>query len=159
MKMTHKVKAIIRDEHGNVTHEQEASNTISNGDASSSVDNGYVMALALLFNDDNGYFIDPTSALDEMELGTGTPSNSGLGTPVSPTTVESITKTWDVSSWSAPIVTASVTWDSSYGALSGITEATLANVDGDIFAYKSFTPALSKTAGGDLTIEWSITMS
>lgn len=151
------VKATLRDKDGNIIHEQEGYNTVTNGDPDS-VNNGFVLILDRMFN--NGDFYDPDDYINKMKLGTGTPSNSGLGSPTSSYKTISL-DTIDKSTPSAPFLKATGTWDSGDGALSGITEAGLFadGIDTTLFAFKTFTPALSKTAEGTLTIEWTITIS
>jgi hypothetical protein len=164
MQIKHKVTATIKDKSGKVIHTQEGENAVTTGDPTS-VHNGFVWLLDRAFGD--GTYFDPDDNINKMMLGTGTPSNSGLGTPktgVPGTTLlafKSGSPTWDVSTLTAPVITATCDWDSSFDALSGITEAGLF-VDGtdyEMIAYKTFSPALSKTTGGTLTIEWEITMS
>lgn len=164
MQIKHKVTAIIRDKDGNITHTQEGNNTVTSGDPTS-IHNGLVWLLDRAFGD--GEYYDPDDFINKMMLGTGTPSNSGLGTPktgVPGTTLLAFkagSPTWDISTLSAPVLTATCDWDSWFDALSGITEAGLFidGTDYEMFAYKTFSPALSKTTGGTLTIEWEITLS
>jgi hypothetical protein len=171
MKFTHNVTATIKDEYGNVIREQTNHNAITDGDATSSTyGNGYIFTLMRLFNDDDSsnLLMSPTSYLIGMELGTGTPDDDGLGTPYAGENTELLfdSITWDYSSLPAPKVTASCSWDSGFGALSGVTEAGLYVGDptspvsfDELFAYNTFTPALSKTSPGTITITWSITVS
>lgn len=166
MKFTHKVIAKVYDENGILVDEREGTNTVLSGDPTSDASqeyNGYVMALQRLLNDDDSGAIvsDEASALTQMELGTGTPDNEGLGTPyTSPSTIESFdTMTWDYTTSQTSIdVVISTAWDSSYVALSGITEAVIQNANDEPFASKTFSPALSKTTGGTITIEWTLTV-
>jgi hypothetical protein len=163
MKFINTVIAVIKDEHGNIIHTQKAKNTITTGDPVS-VENGLVYMLDRLF--DNGDYFDPDDTLSKMQLGTGTPSNSGLGTPktsplntmiaFSSVAFDTTGGTW----YSAPKIIATAIWDDTYGALSGISEAGLFTTPLEyMFAYKTFSPALSKTALGSITIEWEIQAS
>jgi len=163
MNLEHRVKAIVRDEFGNIVDVRKGHNTVTSGDPNpGTVENGYVMLLERMF-DDGAYYYDPASSVDRMQLGTGTPGNGGLGSAIAdaPNTIVTVgnSATLDKTTLTAPIMNIHVVWDSSYGAFSGITEAGLLNTDGELFAYKAFTPALSKTTGGSLTIDWSITAS
>ena len=166
MKLINTVKAVIKDEHGNVIHTQEAKNTITTGDPNS-VENGLIFMLMRLFNAQTPMYYDPTDYLDKMQLGTGTPSDSGLGNPItSPLdtmiSIDSIDFDETGGSWyTSPKMVASTTWDDTYGALSGITEAGLFNNAStpELFAYKTFSPALSKTALGSITITWEVQAS
>jgi hypothetical protein len=166
-----KLTAKVYDVSGELVHTQTGLNTVTTGDYTvSDTYNGRVLMLGLLTNDNNSaaFLFNKTDHanpdyLETMQLGTGTPDNNGLGTEyTSPgTTQESFdTITWDVSTQSTPKVTLSTSWTSGgYGALSGITEAALETTQSDVFAYKTFSPALSKTAGGTITLEWELTLS
>jgi hypothetical protein len=158
MKVKNHVKATIRDENGNIISIQEGHNTVTTGDPNT-VHNGLVLMLDRMFN--NGDFYDPSDYINKMRLGTGTPSNSGLGSPTGNYKTISVVGTIDITNLTAPKIKVKGTWDSGDGALSGITEAGLFadNVATTLFAYKTFTPALSKTAGGTLEIEWEVTFS
>lgn len=165
MKIKHKVTATIKDEQGRVVTVQEGHNTVTAGDPTS-VHNGFVWMLDRIFGD--GTYFDPDDFINKMMLGTGTPSNSGLGTPYAGVPGSTLIAfksgypTWDISTLTAPVITARCEWDSSFDAFSGITEAGLfvdGVVDYEMIAYKTFSPALSKTTGGTLIIEWEITIS
>lgn len=151
------VKATIKDGNGNIVKIQKGHNTITNGDPDT-VFNGFVLVLDRMFN--NGDFYDPDDFINKMRLGTGTPSNSGLGSPTGSYKTISL-DTIDKSSPSAPFIKATGTWDAGDGALSGITEAGLFadGIGTTLFAYKTFSPALGKAADGTLIIEWTITVS
>lgn len=155
MKITHRVIATIRDEHGNVTHVQEGKNAITDADPVSS-NNGLVMMLDLLSG--KGEYYTVTEYVSRMKLGTGTPGDSGLGSETGSLKTTTFPTSIDISDPTAPEIDLRGTWDSGDGALSGITEAGLfnSNVSPKLFAYKTFSPALSKTTGGTLTIDWTI---
>jgi len=165
-----KINVIAReyDEDGNLVKEQGGHNAICVGDpdpTGGNSENGLVYALIRMFDVAGTYATRYTNTdfISDMELGTGTPSNDGLGSPYSSfSTVESIdidSSSLDESSLTAPFITLSTTWDSTYGAISGVTEAVLLTESGQAFAYKAITPALSKTSAGTLVIEWKITLS
>jgi hypothetical protein len=158
MKFRNYVKAIIKDKDGKIVKIQKGCNTITNGDPDT-VNNGFVLILDRMF--DNGDFYDPDDFINKMGIGTGTPSNSGLGSTLNKDKTLEVVGTIDKSTPSAPFIKVKGVWDSGDGALSGITEAGLIadGIGTTLFAYKTFTPALSKTAGGTLTIEWTVTVS
>ncbi len=163
LNIKHKVKAIERDKFGNIVKVQSGTNTVTSGEpVPGTVENGYVMVLERMF-DDGATIYDPAASLDRMQLGTGTPGNSGLGAAIAAganlISTAGNSATLDKTTLTAPKMDVSVTWGASYGALTGITEAGILNADGELFAYKAFTPALSKDAAGSLTIEWSVTAS
>jgi hypothetical protein len=165
--------AKIYDVDGNLVNVQEGHNAITDGDATTSTyGNGFIFTLMRLFNDDNSgaLLMDEDSAIVAMEMGTGTPDDDGLGTPyTTPDTELAIASlTWDYSTLTEPEILASCSWGpgSPYNvSLSGITEAVLlTGTTGPLstnepFAYKTFTPALSKTAGGVITLEWTIAVT
>lgn len=162
MQIKHKVTATQKDKDGNIINVQEGHNTVTTGNPNS-IHNGLVWLLDRAFGD--GEYFDPDDTINKMMLGTGSPGNSGLGTPLTgvpgSTLIAFASTAWDISTLSAPVLTATCDWDSSFDALSGITEVGLF-IDGteyEMFAYKTFSPALSKTDGGTLTIEWEITLS
>lgn len=163
MKLINTVTAVIKDEYGNVIHTQEDKNTITTGDPTS-VENGLVYLLDRIF--DNGDYFDPDDTISKMQLGTGTPSNSGLGNPItSPldTMIAFDSVAFDTSGspwYTSPKIKATAIWDSTFGALSGVTEAGLFTSPLEyMFAYKTFSPALSKTALGSITIIWEVQAS
>ena len=159
-----RVIATIKDKYGRVIYRQEGQNNITNGDpaAPTSDNNMLVFALERLCPNATSYF-DNTDTINKMQLGTGTPSNSGLGTPwASPKTIQSADCNLieAPSDWyEAPFVRNSVTWDFGDGAFSGITEAGLFNSATVLMAYKTFSPALSKIAEAELTIQWDFGLS
>jgi hypothetical protein len=167
MQIKHRVVAQVYDEKGNLIDEREGHNTVLTGvpttDATQEY-NGYVMILQRLLNDDDSGLIisDELSALTQMELGTGTPDNEGLGTPYTPTNTQ---ENFDSITWDYTTSTSSIdallttTWDATYPALSGVTEAAILNANDDPFASKTFSPALSKTTGGSIVINWTLTVS
>jgi hypothetical protein len=157
MQLTHKVIATERDASGKIIRVQEGHNTVTNGNPTT-VDNGRVMVLDYITGKDEYY--DSTDEIGKMKLGTGTPGNGGLGTPTGSYKTTTFPSVMDISNLSAPELVLRGTWDAGDGALSGITEAGLFSETGlELFAYKTFTPALSKTAGGTLEIDWTITAS
>lgn len=163
MKLINTVTAIVKDEHGNIVDKREEKNTITTGDPSS-VENGLVYLLDRMFG--NGDYFDPDDTIAKMQLGTGTPDNSGLGTPItSPDDTmivfDSVEFDPSGSPWyTSPKIQATCIWDSDFGALSGITEAGLFTDPLEyMFAYKAFSPALSKTALGSITIIWEVQIS
>jgi len=164
MRLVHKVTATEKDKHGKIVCVREGHNSVTTGDPAT-VHNGFVWILDRAFGD--GSYYDPGDTINKMQLGTGTPSNSGLGTPLTgvPTTTLIAFKTgypvWDVTTLSAPVIKARCEWDSTFDALSGVTEVGLFadNTDFVLIAHKTFSPGLSKTTGGTLTIDWEITLS
>ena len=163
------VRAIIRDDRGEILYTQEGKNSITKGVPNPGVThNGLVLLLERLF--DNGEIYDPADCLNKMQLGSGTPSDSGLGSPVtSPVntllafTGLSLDQTTPPSGnwYDSPKIIASCTWGASFGELNGISEAGLIadGSDTTLFAYKTFSPVLNKTANGEITIEWTIQVS
>jgi hypothetical protein len=158
-----KVTAVVKDEHGKITHVQEGKNVITEEDpvsAPSSENNGLIWLLERAFA--AGSYYDDDDYIKYMQLGKGTPTAAGLGSPyATEKTIQSGDIAFDevATSWyNDPTIEASVTWDSGDGAFSGITEVGLFTGDTSdiLFAYKEFTPALAKTAPGELTITWEI---
>jgi len=165
--LTHKVTAIMYDPEGIEISRQEGLNTVTTGDPTVPNHNGYVYILNRIFDDGTYSGYDPDDFVNKMQLGTGTPDNTGLGTPLTgvPSTTliafKSGYPTWDISTLAAPVITVRCEWDATFDALSGVTEAGLfADGVGQIMmAHKTFSPALSKTTGGTLAVEWEITLS
>lgn len=158
MRLKNIVIARVYDENGKLVKKQKGHNTVTNGDPDT-VNNGFVLILDRMF--DNGDFYDPDDFINKMGIGSGTPSNSGLGTTLNKDKTLQVVGTIDKSTPTAPFIKVKGVWDSGDGALSGVSEAGLIadGVGTTLFAYKTFSPALSKTAGGTLTIEWTITAS
>lgn len=158
------VVAKIYDENNQLIRKQKGHNELTNGTVGASVYNARVMFLQRMTGDnDSGGIPYNDSVITQMELGTGSsPNDSGLQTPYSPDTTEVIdTYTWDYTTTPATSVNVklSTSWDSSYPALSGINEAALQNFNNEALAIKTFSPALSKTTGGTITLEWTITLA
>jgi len=156
------VTVTITDGNGNITRQFTEKNTLTNGDPTTTY-NGRVMMLMTLSGDDDGGSIgmDSSSVLDNMQLGTGTADNTGLQTPITaaPTTTEiAATLVWDYTTPSQPKITYTCVWDSTFDALT-VSEAVLYNDFNDVFAYKNFSPALTKTTDGTIQIDWSITIT
>lgn len=157
MKLKNIVIARIYDENGKLIGKQKGYNTVTNGDPDT-VNNGFVLILDRMF--DAGDFYDPDDFINKMGIGGGSPSNSGLGSTLNKDKTLAL-DTIDKIAPSAPFIKVSGVWDAGDGAISGISEAGLIadNVGTTLFAYKTFSPALNKTAGGTLTIEWTVTAS
>jgi hypothetical protein len=160
-----RVVATLFDEHGNVTNRQEGHNTISEGDMDGAgLHNGLIYLLENIFG--AGTHFDPDSKIDYMELGTGTPNVNtvdGLGSPItSPTPTRIAIATKVMTGYNDPTMTATTTWAApTFGAITGISEIGLFTDESpdNMFAYKTFTPALNKTALGNLVIAWDIQAS
>ncbi|MFC1856364.1 hypothetical protein ACFL2A_07505 [Thermodesulfobacteriota bacterium] len=165
MNIINNVRAIMRDGAGKVIRMERGHNNLTAGVPSATVFNARVLLLMLLSGDNDSTNLPfDISALTTMELGTGTtPGDSGLSSPYAPSgsTIESIeTWTWDYSTSQTSIdITASTTWDSTYGALSNVNEVAIYNNSDEAFAYKKFNAALSKSSAGSITIEWKFTLS
>lgn len=161
IKLTTKVIATTRDKDGNITNVQEGKNTITEGNPASS-NNGLAFMLERIFAYDI-YFASTTDYINKAQLGTGTPTAGGLGTPITATKKAINTKAFDETGgtwYDNPTFVATITWDASYGALSNITEVGLMTQDNEyLVAYKTYTPALSKEADGDLTLQWEMQLS
>lgn len=152
------VTVTVRDNDGKITRQFTQKNTIAYG--STAEHNGLIYTLMRLFNDDDSGNLpwDQASELGKMELGTGTPDNTGITPyPDSPATtfISFASKVWDYSTITAPKVTVTCTWGSEFDELSGITEVGLFTLVGDLFAYKTL-PSLSKTTDGEIKIEWIV---
>jgi len=164
MEINHVVTTKVTDKDGNITFEEIDHNAITTGDPVS-VHNGLVWLLDRAFAD--GAYYDPADSINKMEIGTGTASNSGLGSAYgsAPTTTRiafnSSGVVWDISTLTAPKVTVRCDWDSAFDALTGITEVGLFadGIDLVMIAYKNYTTALTKTTGGTISITWEITFS
>jgi hypothetical protein len=164
IKFTTKVIAEIFDEYGNLIHTQKGKNTITDGDPDTA-SNGLVYLLDRLF--DNGEHFDPDDVISKMQLGTGTPTDAGLGTAIAaslssfdvsyPAFDETAGSPW----YDNPTIQAKVTWDASDPEWTGITEAGLLTspVENLLFAFKTFAPALVKPDAGSLSITWNIQAS
>jgi hypothetical protein len=152
------VIAEIFDEHGTLIHTQQSANTITDGDPDT-VHNGLVFLLDRLF--DNGDHYDPDDKITTMQLGTGTPTDAGLGTPIAASAAVFTTVAFDETggSWYAdPIIQANKTWTASDPEWTGITEAGIfsTGTETSLFAFKTFTPALVKPDAGSLSITWEV---
>lgn len=157
-----KVTATIKDGNGNIVRVQVGKNTIAEGDPNS-VENGLVFLLERLFA--VGSYYAPSDYLAKMQLGQGTPSNSGLGNPLTgvpgTTMIDFASAALDEvgGSWyDDPKMVVSCTWGASFNALSNVIEAGLFNNAStpELFAYKTFSPALSKTSEGEIELTWEI---
>jgi hypothetical protein len=163
MKMITNVVAKVYDDKGILVTEQVGHNALTDGVVGGTYYNARTMILQRMTGDNDSASIPYNdSVITNMELGTGTPDDTGLGTAYSSfSTIESIDSwTWDYTTSPTSIdVTASTSWDSSYAAISGVTEAGLYNNNDEPLAIKTFSPALAKTTGGTITIEWKITLA
>jgi hypothetical protein len=160
------VVARVFDKDGNLTQLDEGHNAITNSVLPTNY-NGFVWILERLFpqgasNYDTSDGSGSDADIDKMELGTGTVSNSGLQTPVSPSTEITISPAntnLDKSDEDAPFMTLSGIWDSSFPAFSALTEAVLmTHTSNDIIAIKTLA-SLSKDTSGTLQIDWKFTIS
>lgn len=161
MQIKHKVTATVKDEHGNIIQQEINHNAVTDGDPNTQ-HNGFVWVLDKIFGD--GAYYDPADTINKMELGSTITSapEDGLDNPLSPSTLEAFASTaWDISTPTAPSITATTDWDSSYGAFTTIKEVALM-VDGIgsvMIAHQSFATTLSKGTGDTFTIQWEITIS
>ena len=156
------VIATVRNERGRVVQRVIGHNTVTSGnDPGGANYNGRAWILDRVFGFEDYY--DSAAIISKMKLGKGTPSNTGLGNAYGSYKTITQVGSMDISSPSAPKVTVKGTWDSGDGSFSGITEAGLfafvSPSDYTLFAYKTFSPSLSKTAGGTLDIEWTVTLA
>jgi hypothetical protein len=171
-KINTNVRATIFDGQGNVVRREIGHNALTDGVPASGVWNARVLLLMLLSGDNNGGILTGftpkpyhEASLFSMELGTGTASDTGLGTPYGTLgdtdQAFEANPTWNYATPTAPYVTFTCLWGPSpaYGALSGITEVVFYNVNSDVFAFKNFSAALSKEAAGTIQLDWKITIS
>jgi hypothetical protein len=163
MKFKHRVIATIRNAKGKVVKRQKGYNTVTKGDPATE-NNGLYWFLNRAFDDGSEY--DPEDTINKMQLGTGSPGDSGLGNPITAapgTTLIAFTSgpTFDISTLTAPKIEVSTTWGSSFDALSGVSEVGLFATGSDdiLIAHKTFSPTLQKETGGSIEIDWDITMS
>lgn len=169
------VTAIEWDKDGYICNIVKEHNSLTKGANSGANHNGLIFLLQRLFNSGGNVVATPALSLqwdesnpiDEMELGdgsTGVHYDQGLRSALSGVpgnTQESISEEdWDISTLTAPVITLTTKWDSSYDALSGVDEAVIQSALGDaVLAYAMFPTPLSKTTGGTLQIDWSFTVS
>jgi len=155
-----KVEAIVKDKNGRQISYNVGKNTITKGDPLTK-NNGLVWMLIKIFGKASSYY-DETVNIDMMQLGTGTPTDNHLGTPITNTLhlfdgFDFVDETnWELS----PKMKATHTWTFASGQ-SGISEVGLIAdaTEQYLIAYQSFTPAISIPAGGTLTINWAMQLA
>ena len=162
MQIKNKVVATVRNKDGKVIQRVIGHNTVTSGnDPGGTNYNGRVWLLDRAFGFEN--FYDSAATISKMHLGKGTPSNTGLGSSYGSYVTITQVGTINITTPASPVITVKGTWGSGVGTgFSGVTEAGLFGFvspsDYTLFAYKTFSPALSKTDDGTLDITWTVTI-
>lgn len=174
------VRATVFDEHGNITQVVDKHNNVTKGKNTGFYGNCLIYLMQRLFGSDGNFGPTPPALslnwdssypVGFMELGTGgddTHKDDGLVTPAYSSEEAIVEHAWTIEEVAnrieEPEIKVTTKWTAAlgYGEFVDIDEVALQVDSGDdanVVAYATFSPKLSKTAGGTLQIDWIFTMT